>query len=185
MNQSEPQWPRSRALRAYRSFRHKIHDTAQSILERAAEIISLVSIGLGSVLLASSLLMLVLDTGFFMSSTHVSMVSNNFLNTVAQLPGIPFDLTELKTSPSTISGILVWILGLDIVLVGLGIWVKNRLARYAGITVFGLAAYFNFVKFLLFGILGSPSSIIELAVNSTILYLLFKSEIWTNVKVFP
>jgi len=171
---------RQRAREAYRSFRHKLFSTGEAIWKIAARTISLVSIGLGGLLLIMGLLMLIVDTGLFMNPARVSLVSKNFLSTLAQFPGIPFDLTELTTSPATIAGIVVWILGLDVMLVGLGLWVKNRFARYTGITVFGLAAFFDFVKFLLSGILGAPSSVIELIVNSTILYCFLKSEIWAG-----
>jgi hypothetical protein len=171
---------RQRARETYRSFRHKFFSIGEAIWKIAAKTISLISIGLGGLLLILGLLMLVVDTGLFMSSTRVSLVSNNFLSTLAQFPGIPFDLSELTTSPATVAGIVVWILGLDVMLVGLGLWVKNRFARYTGIIVFGMAAFFDFVKFLLSGILGAPSSVIELIANSIILYCLFKSEIWAD-----
>jgi hypothetical protein len=176
MNQPKGQHARE----AYRSFRHKLFSIGEAIWKIAAKTVSLVSIGLGGLLLVLGLLMLVVDTGLFMNPTHVSLVSKNFLSTLAQFPGIPFDLTELTTSPATIAGIVVWILGLDVMLVGLGLWVKNRFAIYAGIVIFGLAVFFDFVKFLLSGILGAPSSVIELIVNSMILYCLFKSEIWDD-----
>jgi hypothetical protein len=71
-------------------------------------------------------------------------------------------------------------LGLDILLVGLGLWVRHRGARWVGVTIFGLAAFFDFVQFLLFGLLGAPGSSIELIVNSLILWGLFKHEIWVD-----
>ncbi len=171
---------RQPAREAYRSFKQKLFSIGEAIWKIAAKTISLVSVSLGGLLLVLGLLMLAVDTGLFMNPTRVSLVSSNFLSTLAQFPGIPFDLTELTTSPATIAGIVVWILGLDIMLVGLGLWVKNRFARYTGIIVFGLAAFFDFSKFLLSGILGAPSSVIELIANSIILYCLFKSEIWTD-----
>jgi hypothetical protein len=71
-------------------------------------------------------------------------------------------------------------LGLDVLLVGLGLWVRHRGARLVGVIIFGLAAFFDFVQFLLFGLLGAPGSAIELIVNSLILWGLFKREIWVN-----
>jgi hypothetical protein len=176
MNQPKRRRPRE----AYRAFRHKLFMSGQAIWKIAAKTVSLFSIGLGGLLLVLGLLMLMFDTGIFLSSTRVSLVSNNFLSTIAQFPGIPVDLTELTTSPATIAGFVVWILGFDIMLVGLGLWVKSRFARYVGIAVFGMAAFFDFVKFLLAGVLGAPGSVIELIANSVLLYCLFKTEIWID-----
>jgi hypothetical protein len=71
-------------------------------------------------------------------------------------------------------------LGLDILLVGLGLWVGHRGARWVAAIIFGLAAFFDFVQFLLFGLLGAPASSVELIVNSLILWGLFKREIWVE-----
>jgi len=90
----------------------------------------------------------------------------------------------LATSPATIAGIVVWMLGFDILLVGLGLWVRHRGARWVGVIIFGLAAFFDFVQFLLLGLLGAPTSSIELIVNSLILWGLFKREIWVDTSLF-
>jgi len=99
---------------------------------------------------------------------------------MAQFPGIPFGPADLATSSESIGGIVVWMLGLDILLVGLGLWIRHRYARWIGVTIVGLAAFFDFVQFLLYGLLGAPGSVIELVVNSLILYSLLHGEIWVD-----
>jgi len=174
MNQSEDQT----IPETYKRPRHYRDNISQSIWNLAPKAISLFSIGLGAILLVSGLLMLFVDGS--LSSTRASLVSNNFLSTVAQFPGIPFNLTDLTSSPAAVGGIVVWVLGIDIMLVGLGLWIKNKLARYFAVTVFGIAAFFDFTNFLLSGVLGAPSSVTELLVNSALLYCLFKNEIWAE-----
>jgi hypothetical protein len=89
------------------------------------------------------------------------------------IPGIPFYVGDLADVSLTAIGLVLWILGIDFLLIGLGLWVRHRLARLAALMIFGLAAFFQFVQFLLLGILGSPTSIIELSIDGTFAYLLF------------
>ena len=151
-------------------------------MKPVAKSISLFSICLGWLLLALGLLLSVGETNSLLSPTFATSVSNNILSIVAKLPGVPFDMTELGASSPVVSGIIVWILGLDIVLLGFGLWMRSRFARYVGITVFGLAAFFDFVEFLMNGFVGASASVIEMMINSTVLYYLFKREIWIDVR---
>ena len=162
-------------------FRHVFLSTGQSRGKIAADTISFLSIGLGWLLLVLGLLLMVADSGSLVSSSGVSLVFNSVLFIMARCPGIPLSISDLTRSSATIAGIVVWMLGLDILLVGLGLWVRRRGARWVGVIIFGLAAFFDFVQFLLFGLLGAPSSSIELILNSLILWGLFKREIWVGV----
>ena len=163
-----------------RGLRHLFLSTGQSLEKIAADAISFVSFSLGWLLLVLGLLLMLIDAGMFVGSTSVPLVSSRVELILAQFPGIPLYLAELTPSPATIAGLVVWLLGLDILLVGLGLWARHRLARWVAILVFGLAAFFDFVQFLLSGLLGAPGPTIELIVNSLILYGLFKREIWFN-----
>ena len=89
------------------------------------------------------------------------------------IPGIPFYIGALTNVNAIIVGSVSWILGVDLLLVGLGLWVRHRLARSAAIMIFALAALFQFVQFLLFGAIGSPISLVELFVDGTFAYFLF------------
>jgi hypothetical protein len=88
------------------------------------------------------------------------------------IPGIPFYIGDLAKNSITVIGLVSWILGIDIFLIGLGIWVRHQLARFAALIIFGSAAFFQFVQFLLLGILGSPISVMELCVDGVIIYCL-------------
>jgi len=151
-------------------------------MKTVANGISLFSICLGWLLLALGLLISVGETNSFLSPAYATSVSTNILSIVGKFPGIPFDVTELGTSSAIISGIIVWILGIDIILLGFGLWMRSRFARYVGITVFGLATFFDFVEFLMNGFVGAPASVIEMIINSTVLYCLFKGEIWIDAR---
>jgi hypothetical protein len=93
------------------------------------------------------------------------------------VPGMPLELSDLGASGLAMVGIVTWIIGLDLLLVSLGLSVKNRVAKYVAIVFFALAAYFDFVQFLLKGLSGAMFSVIGLALNITIVYFLFKTEV--------
>jgi hypothetical protein len=160
-------------------FRQVALSARETIRKIAADTISLVFIGLGWLLLVLGLFLMVADTGI-VSSNSVSLAFNHVLFIVAQSPGIPLGSADLATSSASIGGFVVWMLGLDTMLVGFGLWVRHRYARWIGVTIFGLAVFFDFVQFLLHGLLGAPGSAIELIVNSLILYGLLDREIWIN-----
>ena len=166
--------------KANRLFRHVLLSTCKTISKIAADTISLLFIGLGWLLLVLGLFLMIAGTGSIVSSSSVSLAFNNVRFIMAQFPGIPFGPADLATSSESIGGIVVWMLGLDILLVGLGLWIRHRYARWIGVTIVGLAAFFDFVQFLLYGLLGAPGSVIELVVNSLILYSLLHGEIWVD-----
>ena len=103
--------------------------------------------------------------------TYVAIKST--VDTVNWIPGIPFYIGDLINSGASAVGLVSWILGVDLILVGLGLWVRHRIARFAAFLFFGLAAMFQFVQFLFFGAFGSPASIIELCIDVVIIYFLF------------
>jgi hypothetical protein len=94
---------------------------------------------------------------------------------MSQIPGIPFELGDLINSGGlTLVGIALWVVGFDVLLVGLGLWARSKLAKWVALMVFSVAAFFDLVQFLLLGLLGSPSSVIGIFVNGLIVYLLTK-----------
>jgi cell shape-determining protein MreD len=51
--------------------------------------------------------------------------------------------------------------------------VRHKLARFVALTIFSLSMIFQFVQFLLSGILGSPTSVVQIVVNGLVVFLLF------------
>jgi hypothetical protein len=128
-------------------------------------VISLVG-GLSIVLFAASLPAKV-------SGVDAAIASVVFV--MSQIPGIPFELGDLINSGGlTLVGIALWVVGFDVLLVGLGLWARSKLAKWVALMVFSVAAFFDLVQFLLLGLLGSPSSVIGIFVNGLIVYLLTK-----------
>jgi len=88
------------------------------------------------------------------------------------VPAIPFSTTALVTCSSSTVGLVSWIIGVDLLLLGLGFWVRNNLARLVGLIMITLAAVFQFIDFIQVGIMGSVSSVVVLFVDGLIAYFL-------------
>jgi len=109
------------------------------------------------------------------ASTQVAQTNSAATSAVSILdwiPGIPFYIGNLADSSVTTIGLVSCVLGIGLLLVGLGLWMRRRLARLAALAIFASAAFFQFIQFLLLGILGSPVSIIEFCVDGSIAYTL-------------
>ena len=133
--------------------------------------LSLLVIAIGIVLLVGGLFIMFADPS---NSTHTgaSLPVQSVASTVGMIPGIPFYMSDLTQSGTNVIGLFSWIVGLDLLLIGLGLWVRHRLARLTALVVFTLAEYFNFIQFLLYGVLGSPSSVFQMSVDTLCLYVL-------------
>jgi hypothetical protein len=70
-------------------------------------------------------------------------------------------------------GFVSWIVGLDFLLIGLGLWVRHKLARLVGLVVFILALFFECLQILFLGLFGASLSIVKIAITVAILYLLY------------
>jgi hypothetical protein len=126
----------------------------------------------GVVLIVGGLYLMMTDPG---ASTQVAQTSatQSVVSTMDWIPGIPFYINSLVNVGTSAIGLVSWILGIDFLLVGLGFWVRNQIARLIGLMIFILAAAFQFVQFINLGIMGSPTSIIELLVDGIFIYFLF------------
>jgi NhaP-type Na+/H+ and K+/H+ antiporter len=51
--------------------------------------------------------------------------------------------------------------------------VRHKLARFVALTIFSLSMVFQFVQFLLLGVLGSPTSVVQIVVNGLVVFFLF------------
>jgi len=105
-------------------------------------------------------------------SGQTDLAANSAVSALDWIPGIPFYTGDLANFSVTTIGLVSWTLGISRVLVGLGIRAKHRLARLAALAMFASAAFFQFIQFLLLGILGSPTSVIELCADGVIVYFL-------------
>ena len=132
------------------------------------DLIAKLVITFGVVLIVGGLYLM---TANFDGSDQIAAQST--VSLVNWVPGIPFFIGELTSAGASTVGLVSWIIGIDLLLVGLGLWIRHRLARLAAISIFGLSAIFQFVQFLYFGFLGSPTSILELFVDCIIAYFLF------------
>jgi len=133
--------------------------------------LAVIIIAIGVVLIVSGLYLMVRDV---IASTQFAQtnLAKSAVSAVDWIPGIPFYVGDLAKSSIVIIGLVSWILGIDLLLVGLGVWVRHRLARFAALGIFGLAGFVQLVQFLLLGILGSPVSVMELCADGLIVYCL-------------
>jgi hypothetical protein len=136
------------------------------------EIIAKLVITFGVVLIVGGLYLMIANPNA-PTLNQTSSGSQTLLFGVEWIPGIPFYTGDLANLSSVISGSAYWIVGANLLLVGLGLWARHKLARLAAIIVFSLAAFFQFIQFLLFGVLGSPLSIVELSIDLAFVYFLF------------
>ena len=135
------------------------------------DVLTVIIIATGAALVIGGLFLMIKDAT---ASTQVAQINlaKSAVSAVDWIPGIPFYIGDLAKTSAVIIGLVSWILGIDFFLVGLGVWVRNQLARFAAFLIFGSAAFYQFVQFLLLGILGSPMSIIELSVDGAIVFCL-------------
>jgi hypothetical protein len=130
-------------------------------------------IAFGVVLIVGGLYLMITDVSASTQAQQTGLLATSAVSTLDWIPGIPFYIGDLANASATAIGLVSWILGVDFVLVGLGLWIRSGLARLAALIIFVLAAYFQFVQFLLLGILGSPISIIEFSIDGVFAYFLF------------
>jgi hypothetical protein len=127
----------------------------------------------GVVLIVGGLYLMITSPSALTQFAQTKLATQSAVSTVDWIPGIPFYIGDLANVSATTIGLVSWILGVDFLLVGLGFWIRNRIARLVGLMIFVLAAIFQFLQFLYFGILGSPTSIIELFADGIFAYFLF------------
>jgi lysylphosphatidylglycerol synthetase-like protein (DUF2156 family) len=120
----------------------------------------------GVVLMIGGLYLMITDP------SALNQAAQSMVSTVGWVPGIPFYIGNLANSSASTAGLIAWLVGLDLLLVGLGLWVRHKLARFTATIVFGLAAFFQFIQFLDTGIIGSPSSAVGLCVDAILVYFL-------------
>ncbi len=131
------------------------------------DLISKLVITFGVVLIVGGLYLMITDGGTS-AQTVKTMVS-----AVDWVPGTPFYMGGLENMSASTVGLVAWIIGLDLLLVGLGLWVRHTLARFAAMAIFALSAYFQLIQFLHFGIVGAPAATAQLCADGVFVYFLF------------
>lgn len=125
----------------------------------------------GVVLLMGGLYLMATDPGSAGSPAQASNAIQTVVTTINWVPGIPFYIGNLNCGASII-GLVSWLVGLDILLVGLGLWVRHRLARYVALGIFALSACFQFAQLFFYGIESAPSSMFVLLLDLAFIYFL-------------
>jgi lysylphosphatidylglycerol synthetase-like protein (DUF2156 family) len=131
------------------------------------DLITKLVITFGVVSLIGGVLLMITGAGASAQTTQSTVSAFNWI------PGTPFSMNNLSNSSVSTIGLASWLVGLDLLLVGLGLWVRHKLARLAAMIIFVLAACFQFVQFIRFGALGAPSSVLQLFVDVIFVYFLF------------
>ena len=131
------------------------------------DLVSKLVITFGMVLIVGGLYLILTGAGISNQAAQ-SMVS-----AVSWVPGIPFYIGDIANVSASSAGLVSWLIGLDLLLVGLGLWVRHRLARFTALAIFALAALFQFIQFLFLGSLGAPASVFDLCVDVILVFFLF------------
>lgn len=129
----------------------------------------------GVVLIVGGLYLLISNPDNAAQAVTASQTRQSAVSIVNWVPGIPFNIGDLATLGTSTIGLICWITGVDLLLVGLGLWVRHKFARIAAITIFVFAASFQFIQFITLGLLGSPISILQVSIDGVIAYFLFSA----------
>ncbi len=138
----------------------------------------------GIVLVVGGLSAIILASTMTASTSDAELMHQSVMSVLGPLPGVPINIQDLGDASLSSTGLVSWIIGLNLLVVGLGLWQRSKFAKWVAIIIFGLAAFFNFAQFMFFGVLGAPAAIVGLFINVLILYLLIKADF--NIKpTFP
>ncbi len=129
-------------------------------------------IAFGVVLLIGGLYLMIIDPGSASSPAQAVNAIQTVVTDLNWVPGIPFYIGNLNCGAS-ITGLVSWLIGLDLLLVGLGLWVRHKLARFVALAIFALSALFQFIQFVNVGIEGAPSSVFVLLLDVAFIFFLF------------
>lgn len=138
--------------------------------EVITNILSKVIITLGVVLIVGGVYLMLLNPG---SSSQTSIAAKSVIDITAWIPGLPFFVNDLNSIGITAIGLISWVMGLNLLLTGLGLWIRHGLARLAALTIFLMATVVQLTQFLLSGIVGAPNSIVLLLLDVFVVYLVF------------
>jgi hypothetical protein len=127
----------------------------------------------GIVLLVSGLALMLSDSSLVSEVALADSAIDSAVGVISWVPGVPFNARELVGFNVTTAGLVSWVVGIDLLLIGLGVWIRYRIAHLAAVVMFSLAAAFQCQQFITLGITGAPSSITGISINVIIAYYLF------------
>lgn len=135
------------------------------------DLITKLTMTFGVVLIVGGLYLMIANPSNVTQNGQAAIQS--VVSAVDWIPGIPSSSGYLASTSITTVGLVSWILGVDFLLVGMGLWVRHRLARFVAIVIFVVAACFQFTQFLNVGFISSPASVIETCIDALLAYFLF------------
>jgi hypothetical protein len=134
------------------------------------DLIAKLVITFGVVLIVGGLYLMISFEGRVAQS---SIVIGSVTSVVTWVPGIPFYIGVLSNTSGATIGLVSWLIGIDLLFVGLGLWVRHKFALFTALVIFVLGAVFQFVEFLNFGILGSPAAFFAMCIDAIFVLFLF------------
>lgn len=141
------------------------------------DLVAKLVITFGVVLLIGGLYLMINGAGV------TNQAAQTLVSTVDWVPGIPFSVSSLTNVGASTVGLVSWFIGLDLLLVGLGLWIRHGLARFTAVIIFALSACYEFIQLLFLGIIGAPASIVQLCLDAILVYVLFsRFDSTANVK---
>lgn len=108
--------------------------------------------------------------GLYLMMSNVGGSSQ--VSSLAWVPGVPFSMDSIANYGVSTIGLVSWFVGLDLFIVGLGLWVRDKLARYTALIIFFIGVVFQFLEFMNLGIMGSPASITQVIIDLVLIYFL-------------
>jgi lysylphosphatidylglycerol synthetase-like protein (DUF2156 family) len=142
-----------------------------------AKVVSLVSMIAGSAMLVEGLLLIFVDLTVTESDT-LRNVALSSVQTLEQVIGFPLPLYGFANNSLSAIGTATGIVGFDLLMVSLGLWVRSKMALWIATIIFALATFFDFALFLLQGLIGAPASLPGTFINGLIVYALMKDRKW-------
>jgi hypothetical protein len=164
--------PQASYLLRFKDFLTRIRQHIEN-RELITNLLSNLVITLGVVLIVGGLYLMILAPGASNQSAQTTVAARSVIETTSWIPGLPFLVSDIAGCSITAIGLVSWVMGINFLLTGLGLWVRHRLARLVALALFSTSTVIQFAQFLLLGVVRSPYSIVLLILNATIAYFLF------------
>jgi hypothetical protein len=139
------------------------------------DFVSKLTITLGVVLIVGGLYLMLVSPSKSSLTSQANVAAQSVIQTAKWIPGLPFNIADLAGCTISAIGLVLWLMGINLLLTGLGLWVRHRLARLIAIGIFSVAAFLQFIQFLLYGIVGASPSLVMLGADLIMTYLLFSA----------
>jgi hypothetical protein len=137
----------------------------------AANALFLITVTLGLLLLVGGLFTMILSASLPDKIGDFESTTQSIVFATSEIPRVLVNLGDSASGSPATMGIVSWIIGIDILFIGLGLWAKSRLAKWIAMGVFASSTFFNFVTFLNVGVLGSFSAFMGIFIDGSLIYL--------------